>query len=484
LDLVIELVSNISLEELKIENHEISGRELELLQIIKKGDSINEKDLVNYFFPGIKNGDISLWKLKQNLIDKLLSFVLLIGLDNSSPGIQKAYSLSYKEFAAFQILRGQGKRKVAIQIAQKTLKRAIKYQFTELVLSIASSLQVHYGAIIGDKAKMNYYLGLVEEYTDIYMAEQKAQKYYSLILSNFVTSKPSTKVSKLAKQYVAELQPLLQRFDSYRLHLLSYNIMISIHQVNNEFEKIIEVCHLALEFFENLSYPTPRSTFFSFQYKTIPAYIQVRKFSKASEAIKNSIELVEAGSYNSMIVLRYQIIQHFYKGSFLEAYQLVQSTKKGVSKFDYLKELWAIYEAYAYLLSGVEEEKRFRLGKFLNEVPTYSKDKRGMNINILVIQILFLMKRRKYSRIIDKMEALQSYTYRHLRKGDTYRSNCFLWMIIQLPKSNFNRVAVERKTKELFGKLQSTKPNIVGQDPDLEIVPYEQLWGYILINLN
>ena len=54
-----------------------------------------------------------------------------------------------------------------------------------------------------------------------------------------------------------------------------------------------------------------------------------------------------------------------------------------------------------YVLQKVEKiplaEKRnyplskFKLGRFLNELPSFSKDKRGANIDILIIQILIFL---------------------------------------------------------------------------------------------
>ena len=110
----------------------------------------------------------------------------------------------------------------------------------------------------------------------------------------------------------------------------------------------------------------------------------------------------------------------------------------------------------------------------------FSMDKKGVNIPILIIQLLFLLQRKEHGKFIDKCEALNAYSYRHLKKDDTFRSNCFIKMLLLLPKCNFHRIAVERKSKLLRAKLASVPLEIARQSAEIEIVPYEDLWGIVM----
>jgi hypothetical protein len=97
--------------------------------------------------------------------------------------------------------------------------------------------------------------------------------------------------------------------------------------------------------------------------------------------------------------------------------------------------------------------KKFSIGKFINETPVYSKDKRGHSITILVLQILFLLQRKKYGEVLDKMDALNMYCYRYLRKGHTFHSNCFIKMVLEIPKGYFNRTAATRKAQRSVDRI-------------------------------
>ncbi len=87
-------------------------------------------------------------------------------------------------------------------------------------------------------------------------------------------------------------------------------------------------------------------------------------------------------------------------------------------------------------------------------------------------------------KVIDRVESLNLYCYRYLRKDDTYRSNCFIKMLLQLPKANFHREAVVRKTEKLYNKLIENPSNLSMQASEIEIMPYEMLWEYVLDSLD
>ena len=59
----------------------------------------------------------------------------------------------------------------------------------------------------------------------------------------------------------------------------------------------------------------------------------------------------------------------------------------------------------------VLKKKPFRINKFLNEVPIYSKDKRGSNISILIIHVFYLFINKKYDLILNRLESIKAYSH-------------------------------------------------------------------------
>ncbi|NRB54285.1 MAG: hypothetical protein HRU41_41945, partial [Saprospiraceae bacterium] len=185
--------------------------------------------------------------------------------------------------------------------------------------------------------------------------------------------------------------------------------------------------------------------------------------------------ITKEGSLNWVVTQQYDCILGFYSRNYDLCAQAIEILKKHSRQNS---EIWLIYEAYLYLFQnlGKYEGKRFKLGKFLTAVPRFSKDKKGMNINILIIQILVLLKDRRWPSIVDRIDALKAYIYRHLKSESTLRSDTFLSMLAVLPKSAFQRDQVEARTAQLRNQLQQGPILSV----DFEIVPYEDLWEFVL----
>ena len=106
-----------------------------------------------------------------------------------------------------------------------------------------------------------------------------------------------------------------------------------------------------------------------------------------------------------------------------------------------------------------------------------------MNIPILIAQMLFFIVRRQYNHAIDRIEALEKYSSRYLRNDETFRSNCFIKMLLEIPKNSFNRLRVERAAQKYFERLIDSEVELINQPFEIEIIPYERLWAMIMNHL-
>ena len=126
---------------------------------------------------------------------------------------------------------------------------------------------------------------------------------------------------------------------------------------------------------------------------------------------------------------------------------------------------------------------RFKVGKFMNEFSLFNKDKRGMNIAILIIQILYTIAERDYEQSIERIDAMEKYCSRWLKEKDTFRSNTVIRMLLQMPVAHFHKEGVARKTAKLVKSLHSVPLEVARQTHEIEIVPYEDLWEMTMESL-
>lgn len=92
------------------------------------------------------------------------------------------------------------------------------------------------------------------------------------------------------------------------------------------------------------------------------------------------------------------------------------------------------------------------------------------------MHIGFLLQRKDHNNIIDRVDSLNQYAYRYLRKDDSFRSNCMIKMVIQMSRADFHPVRTERYTEALLKSLREVNLAGSGENIETEIIPYEVLW--------
>lgn len=432
-------------------------------------------------------------RLKSNLREKLINTLFFVdaGQVNFSDA-QHAYYSCYRYAVAVKILLGRAGRKAAIPLAEYALRRALKYEFTDIVLTLANELRYHYGVMQGNKRKFREYNLLVKKYSEIQQVELKLEERYTQLGMHFSASKEARpEIYDLARQYSEYAEQQIEQYQSYRLNLYAYSIITLQYQVINDHPRLLESCERALRYFEGKKKLVPTITRFLFAMRTIPSLIMLKKYEKAELRIQHCLGLVQKGSLNYFKALEYYIIACLHSEQYEKAAKVneLAHNSRGFNKqYASSSEYWKLYEAYLHLFWRMGKIKMpkdktiriFKLGKFLNEVPNYSKDKRGANITILVLQFLFLLQQKQYGAIIDKADALRMYTSRYLRKNETFRSNCFLKMLLLLPNYSFNKKAVLARSANLERRLREMPISEVNQSLEVEVLPYEKLWEVTL----
>jgi len=496
LSLLVSVVTPNKLKELAVlaDLNEKKSKINALYKKLVEGEYTEDKLRDELFEKGLhQNSNFN--RVKRQLKERLIDSLFLIDANQPKyPEITQAYYLCYKYSAAVKILLGKRARSAAISIAERTFKIAEKYEFTDILLHLSKDLRIHYGNIIGDKRKFSFYNQKVKYYGEILSAELKAEEYYSELALTFSISRAAkAEHEEMAKKYSEDLEGIIDQYSSYRFRLYAYSVLVISNEMTDDYKDAIDICDRALVYFDEKKHLSTSVAKFTFYFRKISNQILLGELKDAEATVETCLKLEAAGLPNWYKAQGYLFIVYNHLNEHQKAFKVYKDTvshKDFDKQYPNVKETWYIYEAYIYYfylrkaIQGPLNErlKKFRLNKFLNEVPTYSKDKRGMNIAILILQVLFLLHQEKYGQIIDRVEALRTYTHRYLRRDETFRSNCFIKMLMQLPKANFHKAAVIRKTADLRKKLSSVGIRH-NQSAEVEAVPYEVLWEFVLGSL-
>lgn len=437
-------------------------------------------------------------KLKSKLKHRLVTMLFLVDQDQEvGEDAALAYEEAWRLWSSANLMLVKGAVSAGLDQAEQALALALRFEHVDLVMQITKVLRKTYAAYYTDEDKFNYYHHLYQAYEDISKAEAKVEEYYGrlmLLAVNEVSN--SQEIATLGKALFAELAPMLETYQQFSIHRFIRSIQLTYLLNIQAYEETIQASQEAIDFFSSKPMNL-RSTLTGLLSHQLVCYTQLKDYENGRDKLKECQAVIGNDYTRSYFKVReLGVVLFLHSKHYQEAYQLTYQTvtnKKLAKQNLATTENWKITQAYLHYLIfiGQVEPKpedevftRFRLGKFLNEVPVFSKDKRGMNIPILILQVLFNIALKRYDQVFDRSEAIEKYTTRYIRKDDHYRSNCFIKMLLQIPNSGFSRRAAEKAGQKYRVKMDVVPLEIANQPHEVEIIPYEDLWEFALASLS
>lgn len=495
---LVQIVTKNRLKTIEIigDSADAPSRVTDFYDALVEGKFQSDDEAAAHYYDGDKQHS-GYQKLRGNLKSRLINSLFFI--DVKDPDLserQRSYYLSYREWAAAKILFSKNASNAAISICHKLLKTARKFEFTELAVDITRTLRLHYGTREANIRKFDQYNEQFKYFEQIWQIENLAEELYADLTISYIHSRlDKEQLHETAQKYYGRLKEAASAPDaSYRLYLCASLLEISIYTSINDYEEAIEVCKKSIAFFQAKPY-SAKVPLQIYYYQLMVCHIQLKKYDIGKEDSEKCLSYLEEGTYNWFKYRELYLLLSFHTAQYQEAYRIFMETvehPKFKNMPSHVTEMWKVFEAYIHYLieirkvqpvEGEAHFNNFRLGRFLNEVPIFSKDKRGMNIPVLVIQIILMIQQKKYNEAIDRIESIKKYVSRYLRQDDTFRSNCFIKMLLQIPANSFHRTGVERKTRKLLKRLKEVPLDVANQSHEIEIIPFEALWAIVLDQL-
>lgn len=464
----------------------------QLFKLVKNSDVATIDDLKQHLYQ-ISEKEWGLKKLLLRFKQKLSNTLFLV--DTNSPLFTertKAYYNCSKKMIAARLIHDRGAGHLAYEMAEQAYEIATKYEFTDIRLYIVKYLQRRI-SVTGDFQKFKKYFDLSEEISNLYFEENELEHYRNFIAySNNTNNKRSiSKFNLFDKKYF--IQKAYRNInEKSSIDLINYSSSIITNELLearkfNEYKIISSTLFELIEkkpFFSSIAYE-------GVLVNLLKVDLITKDYENAVKLEKNYFAKINAGAFNWFVCYFVFILILLHCKKYAQAnlnLNLVMNNKLFKAQPPIITEQFIIIQAYLYFIENLNTKTlsksgEFRISKFLNQVPEYSKDKEGTNISILLIQILYFLKEDKYSKIIDRIESLKLYSYRHLRKDENFRSQCFFRMLNEMVKADFRIKGTEFRTEKLYKKLVSVPIETFPNAAEREVIPYEDLWELILGHL-
>lgn len=407
---------------------------------------------------------------------------------------QQQHMWCWKQLAIFKTLLYRGAIKSATAIAHQLFEVANEYNFPLAGLETAAFLKKHYALHEVDRDKYQRYQAAAKKYELYFWAENKAAELYQLLLMPVAKSKSYQKnQAEEAARYREDLETYYKSGCNTQLFLgIFFAISCMEKMFSYDWDLSLELCNTAIGQITKYKYYSNRVLSIFIEYKII-CLTRLEKYEEAKILVDEVLKFETAGN------------AFWYKGNELYIYAAFQASDfkrawdiyyKAINlkEFEFLsaaqKEVWQIYFAYLSLclalgkfkLEGEElnEINKFKLAKFINDVPIFSQDKQGLNIPILIIQVIFLLSKKEFDKIEERIEALRKYRVRHLFNKENYRSDCFIKILQTLIKSDFRKNLFEKYSAQFYKDLTDVPLSKALQRHEVELISYEVLYSWII----
>jgi hypothetical protein len=293
---------------------------------------------------------------------------------------------------------------------------------------------------------------------------------------------------KLFESLMRDLLEIHNNHQSYNIQFFTYDLIAFYYLNIRKYDKVIQVAEEGKKYFSSKSFADMRGVITN-NLNIINAYIYKNELDKALAILHETLQFLTIGTRMWVRLKSFEFIIYTLQNKHDDLYRVYTETEPRV-RLDIDKEEWLIRSAYIHFLIRMgkitvpektdNKQSSFVLSKFLNSVTFYSKDKSGLNISIIIIQILFYFLDKKWDKVLDKIDGLKQYSFRYLTKDESMRSNCFIKMLIAAEKAHFSRQLTITYTKSLYEKMTKSPYVLSENSAFVEIVPYETLWEITL----
>lgn len=435
-------------------------------------------------------------KLKTKLRWSLKNAVLYFNeKDNKLNEYQKAYYACHKDWATVKILITLNAVNSAVNIALGAYRKAKRYEFNHLARDIASFLSLHYANRRGNLEKFEWYNTQKKTLQALVHQEEQAQEMYCRLVLQLVHKKAFTKGKGIiASEAVQALDHMMSEKPSFQLQQYYFLIKLLDKTASLDALGTIKVCHEAVDCFSKKSFKAtvPLKIFYFHQLST---FIQLRRYEEAYQVVDKCFKLVEEGKFNWFKFYEIYFLLAIHTSEYELAFEIFRKITTH-AKFQFLSPrqqgVWKIFQAKLYLLYRLDRLKeepllgkrniKFKLGKFKNETAIFSKDKKGLNASVLIAELSLLIVEGKLDQFIDRLDATRLYAYRHLQTETTNRCFRFFLMFVKLQKEVMTPGQLQLHSDQhlnAIDKLPENRPAVI----ELEIIPYEQLWEYLISSI-
>ena len=469
-----------------------SSKFAEFYEALSAGKFRNDRDAATMLY-GCSPTQDKYRQLKSRFRKRLFNTLFFIDVNlPSASNYDRAYFSCNKDWTLVKILASNNAHLTAQDLAKSILTTSLKFKFADIIVNCCRILR-QYAAEAGDEKMYDLYDEHLKEYSTILDAEMQSEELFQRVLIKY--RKPSTEIEELKNELFDFCDALVSLSELHESPVINYNMYLVWayrYEMQRDYTAMLEVCNRAEQYIENNPNYYQEDKLAIFHLKKMTAFLHLRDFKNGRVNVERSLRTFPEGSRLWFQFLEYYLLLAFHSENYINALAIFNRAKNH-SKFKNLghqvNEKWKIYEAYLnYFLESQSDKimvlhaqarRTFRLSTFLNNPLIYPKHLRTFTVHLVVAQFLFLLEKGNYQQATERVERLRGYATKQLTREGQFRMVHFIRLLQQLAKADYD-VKKLSGAEKYYNRLIDTPYIYRGIIKELEIVPFEKLWNYIL----
>ena len=465
-----------------------AGKEQAFVETLLRAPEATQLQLAKTVYGKATAANIqALQKLQSRVQTKLLNQLYFLDHSDQRHLVSRRYELECLDLLhKVSILYAERDFKLAERLLLRCLRLAETGEFTQYVVQAARMLRNLYG----EQRKPAPYQKITKTLHSAQQqlaAEDEAEQLQADI-QLAVTSTVAARRNLLATMpaRLAQLEALHRKVRSFSTYNALYRARLTHEELQGHFKEMIRVAAAAERRSADGKLNERRFDQRFNHFVTIYAYLRSRQPVRGLLLAGRYIHDFHPSSNNWFYFQEHHVLLALHAGRYELAQHLLDAVAKNpaiVGQRESAMQRWDLYRSYLNFVLPTAPRlltaRQRQVAQQMLLLPEYSRDKRGHNVAILVLQLLHFLRKRNLEQVLLRLERLRKYQQRHLVEASTLRSRLFLRLLQVIVDKNFDAKKAAERGQNLLQQLRDTPPP--GEAfAEVEIIPYENLWQIVL----
>ncbi len=417
-------------------------------------------------------------RLRKKLMNQLFFIDENIGNNQGSHAIEQS---CLAKFLQARVLLDAGANNLALPLLKQALSKAAEYDFTYISsLCLRAIIQ----AYVNLKETTLFYKAVdqLKTVTSKLTADQESEMIFSeanIELSRSIVARKD--YLQRVDQVLGKMNKIWQDAKTFETFNNYYRLSMWLHELNGNFDQIVNLTDRSEQILKDYKNVAKRFDHRYNQFIQVYAHLRAKKLEQGLALANAYLPSFSPSSNNWFAYMENYTLLAIHAKKYEVAHMLLHQVQENpfIKKINKLaQERWTLFEAYLQFIAP-EKENPLKWQSLVHNAPTYSKDKEGFNVAILILQVMYYLEIADYEALEYRVDSLKKYAQHHFKDSFSERSRIFFKLLTVLVSSNFDYSVTHKKGSHLYQKLQKT-PTPGDAYAEIEIIPYEHLWELVL----